>query len=131
MARPWGGIDPNSQHQLWSSWTFRVETSRTVPLEEVKLNAARWLRKGFGSVGQARVLERLEGRQVVYVIEARVEGAPAHDPGYVASVERGFTRFVDQGFGPLARGTVAVQVLAGDQQDGKAASKLVVLPGIH
>lgn len=119
-------MDPNTQHQLWSAWTFTVrEAGRQVPRADVELNAARWLRKGFGSVGECRVVRTIEG----WRIEARVEGVPAHDPGYVASVEREFrARFVAQGWGVLASGDVKVRILAGDVQDGRPRSQLVMLP---
>jgi len=130
-SRPWGGMDPNSANQLWSRWTFSVDSPRQVPRAEVELNTLRWLRAGFGSVGQAQVLERIERGRFVIVIEAEVENVPAHDPGYVASVRRAFARFVEQGWGVLALGTVEVKVLAGDLQDGKPRSQLVVMPIIR
>lgn len=119
-------MDPNSQHQLWSHWTLTVrEGGRSVPLAAVELNAARWLRKGFGPVGQARIRRKVYG----WKIEARVEGVPAHDPGYVASVRRQFQdHFVAKGWGPLARGEVSVRILAGDVQDGRPRTQLVMLP---
>jgi hypothetical protein len=122
-------MDPNSQHQRWSRWTFDIEEAgRHVPRADVELNAARWLRAGFGSAGQARVLQTITGWQ----IEARIEGKPAHDPGYVASVRREFQqRFVEKGWGPLARGWVTVKVLAGDKQDGRAAAQWVELPALR
>ena len=128
-GKPWGPMDPNSQHQLWSSWTFIIHEpyGKHVPFNLVELNAANWLRKGFGSVGRARVTERVTH----YVIEAQIEGVPAHDPDYVKSVERGFTKFIEQGWGPLAVGSVNVQILAGDQQDGKPRSQLVVMPHVR
>lgn len=101
---------------------------KPVRLSEVELNAARWLRKGFGSVGQARVTEQVRNGSAVYVIEAEVEGVPAHDPGYVRSVRRGFERFVKEGWGPLGVGTLKVEVLAGDKQNGKARAQLIVMP---
>lgn len=122
-------MDPNSQHQLWSYWTFTVrEAGRTAPRADVELNAARWLRGGFGSVGEVKVTRAIEG----WRIEARVEGVPAHDPGYVASVRQQFQeRFVAQGWGPLATSTVRARVLAGDVQDGNPRAQLVMLPTIR
>lgn len=124
MNRPWGPIDPNSAHQLWTRWTFRVN-GRRVPFAEAKLNIARWLSKGFGSVGRASITERATG-QIVTVCE--VEGAPAHDPGYVASVRRSFRQFVAQGWGVAAVESVDVEILAGDTQDGRPPAQLVVMP---
>lgn len=122
-------MNPNSAHQLWSRWTFRV-WGRPVPLAEVEANVRRWLRMGFGSVGRARVEERIEQARSVVVIEAEVEGPPAHDPGYVLSVERQFARFVHQGWGPVATCRVDVEILAGDTQDGTPPKQLVVVGGL-
>lgn len=123
--KPWGGMNPNSSHQLWSRWTFRVyEAGKHPPLGEVKLNAARWLEQGFGSVGRAKVEELVRG----YRITAEVEGPPAHDPQYVQSVRRQFRNFVEKGWGPLATSSLKAVVLAGDRQDGKPLDQLVVIP---
>jgi hypothetical protein len=135
-ARPWGALDPNSQHQLWSRWTFTVwDNGKHPPYKEVRQNAAAWLRKGFGSVGHAHVDEKVS----TWVIIAEVEGAPAHDPDFVKSVERQFQKhFVEKGWGPLAISTVEVRILAGDTQTGKPPDQLIVMPadrfligGIH
>lgn len=126
--KPYGSIDPNSQHQLWSRWEFRVSSPKSVPLDDVRDNAARWLRKGFGSVGRARVTRRIEDGSLVTLIEAEVEGIPAHDPGYVQSVRNGFAKFAAAGWGVTADASVKVRILAGDQQDGRPAAKLVVMP---
>lgn len=121
--------NPNSQNQLWSRWTFRIrESGRHVPFEDVQHNAAQWLRAGFGSVGTARVRAAVRGWQ----IDLLVEGKPAHDPKFVADVQRQFQRnFVAKGWGPLAIGTVRVEVLAGSKQDGRPAAQLVVIPRIE
>jgi hypothetical protein len=136
-AKPWAGMDPNSAHQLWSRWTFRIESAKRVPLADIKPNFARWLRMGFGTAGRARVSEKLETipgpfARVGHIIalECEIEGKPAHDPGYIRSVEKGFDRFVDQGWGVTANRSVRVKIMAGDLQDGKPRAQLVVLPHI-
>jgi len=126
MNKPWGAIDPNSDHQLWSHWTFRVVGGRVVPMKDVRENTASWLRCKFGSVGQAKVSLDAVG---AYIIEARVEGVDAHDPGVATSVRKDFASFVSQGWGPLAIGGVTVKILAGDLQDGQPRQQLVVLDG--
>lgn len=134
--KPFGPIDPNSQHQLWSHWTFTVyEGGRHAPYADVALNAARWLRAKFGSVARARVEEKLLIQrgisQKYYVIEAQVEGVPAHDPQLVTSVRQSFARdFVFRGWGPLATSDVTAKVMAGSKQDGKPAAQLVVMPRV-
>jgi len=121
-------MDPNSRHQLWSRWIFDVdEAGRHVPRGDVELNVARWLRAGFGTAGQARVRQTITG----WRIEALIEGKPAHDPGYVASVRLQFqSNFVEKGWGPLARSWVTVKVMAGDVQDGKPRAQILMLPKI-
>jgi hypothetical protein len=130
MERPFGPIDPNSEHQLWSEWTFQIhEHGRHVPFAHVQKEVARWLVKGFGSVGRARVEEIHSASGSHFVIRAQVEGQPAHDPGFVAHVRRQFaTYFVYQGWGPLATSSVQARVLAGDMQDGQPRRQLVVMP---
>lgn len=110
-------MDPNSANQTWSAWRFTVhEGGRGISRKEVKYNAARWLRAGFGSVGEARVKRTIDG----WLIEARVEGASAADPEYVASVRRQFqSRFVARGWGLMAWSEVDAEVLAGSGEDGK------------
>lgn len=125
--RPWGGIDPNSQHQLWSRWTFRI-WGRPIPLHEIKDNAARWLRKGFGSVGRAKIEEKIENGRAVIVVIAEIEGRPAHDPDYQASVGHGFAKFVQAGWGATAVFRMDVTILAGDEQQGAPKKQLIVLP---
>lgn len=127
--KPYGPIDPNSQHQMWSRWIFTVrEAGRHAPFEDVKSNAARWARLGFGSVGRIRVVENLQG----FVITVEVEGPPAHDPQYVEKVKLEFQQnFVNKGWGNFATGTVKVKILAGDKQDGRPADQLIVLPRLR
>ena len=119
-------MDPNSQNQHWSYWTFTIfDGGRRVSKAELEPNAARWLRTGFRSAGKARVSRTVWGWQ----IEAVVEGVPSHDAAYVASVRREFReRFVKNGFGPMARGTVKVRTLAGSEQDGRPAAQWVEMP---
>lgn len=122
-------MDPNSLNQLWSKWTFDVrEMGRRVPRADVELNAARWMRQGFGSVAAMRLVRRPRG----WRIEVIVEGKPAHDPRYVAHVEREFCgRFVAGGWGPLAAlGAVKARVIAGSKQDGTPREQWVGIPTI-
>lgn len=121
-------MDPNSQNQMWSRWVFIVHAiGRKVSYEDVKTNAARWIRLGFGSTGVCRVSRTPDG----WKIEAKVEGVPAHDPKYVEHVKLEFNRnFVAKGWGPVAWGTVHSRVLAGSLQDGKSAPQWVEIPTI-
>lgn len=141
VPKPWAGMDPNSAHQLWSHWTYRVhEGGRHLPAGEVLDNARRWARLGFGSVGQIRHRVGWETdtlpqgrpfRERVHTIELQVEGVPAHDPAYVAAVHQGFAEFVAKGWGPTGFAEVTVAILAGDLQEGKPRAQLVVMPSIR
>lgn len=131
--KPWGIMDPNSAHQLWSEWRFLVrvtDRTRVLPsFEEVKLNWAKFVAQGFQTtVGQVHVVQI--GR--MYRLTARVEGRPAHDPTYKEDVFRRVREhFVYRGFGNAARVIKSeVSILAGDTQDGKPPSQLLVMPTI-
>ena len=65
-----------------------------------------------------------------YLITIEVEGPPAHDPDYRAARTQHFAdRFVAGGFGPTARLVkTEVGILAGDTQDGRPPTQLIVLP---
>ena len=121
-------MNPNGQNQLWSKWIFDIrELSKRMPRADVELNAARWLRQGFGSAGAMRLLHKRHG----WRIEAVVEGKPAHDPGYVMSVQLQFREFVEKGWGRLgALGSVRVKVIAGSKQDGKPSEQWIEMPSV-
>lgn len=121
-------MNPNGQNQLWSRWTFVVrECGKHVPRKDVEYNVAKWLRIGFGSVGSVRVRRR----GLEWVIDFIAEGKPAHDPQYVAHVRREFEqRFVANGWGMGALGTVSARVIAGSLQDGRPSEQWVGIPAI-
>jgi hypothetical protein len=121
-------MDPNSQHQLWSEWTFDIfEGGKHVPFVELKPNAIKWLRKKFGSAGRVRFEEGPSGWKII----AQIEGVPAQDPNYVAAVKVQFAnQFVLKGWGNLAKSRVDVRTLAGDMEDGSPPTQLVVMPTI-
>ncbi len=134
----WGAMDPNSDHQLWSRWTFVIEASKYVRLALVKENALKWLRMGFGSVGRARITESVrrtgpkqQFRINRWVIECEVEGPPAHDPEYVESVRAQFQKFAQAGWGQMATGSTEVRVLAGNKEGGKPRDQMLVIPTIE
>ena len=127
----WGRINPNSEHQLWSHWTFRAWSPKHIQMGEVKLAISKWLKMGFGSMGQARITQEVLGSLFLTTIECRIEGPPAHDPGYVESVRLQFSEFVDKGWGSSSFAETAVKILAGDIGDGKPRSQLLVMPTIQ
>ncbi len=130
----WDGMDPNSQNQLWSHWTFTAIGGRAAPYEDVVHNVAEWLKMGFGSVARARVQQQICQEKpfqglMQFVVEAQVEGAAAHDPDYEDSVRKQWRAFCQQGFGSMVLAETEVKILAGDVQDGKPPAQLLVVDG--
>ena len=127
-ARPYGPMDPNSQHQMWSRWVFGVLASTKHPDRLVCVdNFRRWCRMGFqSSVGRARC----DLRRAYYRFVLEIEGPPVHDPAFVESVRQQFVeRFMAPGFGPGARLLrFRTKLLAGDRQDGTPPDQLLVMP---
>lgn len=135
--KPWGVMNPNSQHQIWSRWQFTIHPGGRRPdFKTVEYNFRRWLQATFQTeVGQARLFHRVVRTNGLsyeyYAGEAYVEGIPAHDPVLVMRVRQNFLRnFVHTGFGPLATSDVTATIVAGDKQDGKPAAQLVVMPTV-
>lgn len=126
----WGAMNPNSRHQLWSRWKFVFTAVRRPPVVEVRDNARRFFKQLFRTdVGQIRVSWAVGG---TWTIELRLEGPPAHDPDCRASAQHQFVEhFMKRGFGPYSElVSMDVAILAGDEQDGKPSSQLIVLPPI-
>lgn len=126
--KPFGGMDPNSTHQLWSRWQFGIKAhaSKRPNFVIVAENARVYFKKLFGVVGRARC----DQQDLHYLVTCEIEGPPAHDPDYVERVKQDFIeRFMRQGFGPSARlERFEVMVLAGSKQDGQPADQLLVMP---
>lgn len=122
--------NPNSQHQRWSHWAFyvRASSSKRPPVQEVRVNAQRYFKAGFGTAGRVRVIQR----GLLYIIEVQVEGPPVHDPGYRAAVKKDFAdKFMFKGFGASALLVrFNAKLLAGSPEDGRPADQLLVLPTI-
>lgn len=135
-------MDPNSDHQLWSKWTFLVTPPlrqqlnafprRTLkhkrPFEEVKLNVGRFTNKLFGNTGQGN-LQQLRNGQWRYI--CRVEGAPVHDPAYVKFTKDQWTKFFIAGFGNGTTVSIDAKLEAGDAQNGKPRDQLIILPQLQ
>lgn len=129
MTAPYGSIDPNSQHQLWSRWIIGIEASpqKLPSVREVIANARRYFAAAFkSSVGRVRC----DQQGTYYCITVEIEGPPAHDPEYVAALQRDVeARFVAKGFGHSATVTRFVTgILAGDRQDGTPPEQMLVMP---
>lgn len=123
-------MTPNSSHQVWSKWTIVVRPDRpfSPTFEMVKTNAARFLRKAFGSAAQCRIVR---GRRA-WLIEVLADAAHAHpqDTGAFVSMSRDLTRFFRNGFGESANVRVKARLMAGERLDGQAPDQLLVLPAL-
>lgn len=121
-------MNPNSEHQLWSRWTFTVMpgTIRNRPFNEVCDNCARFARKAFGSAGEMKVVRTGDG----YTIDIRVEGHPVHDARFVAYYAHMFRRFFESGFGVGTTMTLDARLEAGSRQDGTPPDQLLILPSL-
>ena len=128
--KPWGSLDPNSQHQFWSRWTvtLRAHSGRPLPsVQEIADNARRFYKLLFASsIGHVRA--DIQGRHITIVCE--IEGPAAHDPDLRANaIYRIREHFIRKGFGH-ADANVEVGILAGDVQDGKPPTQLIVMPHV-
>jgi len=128
VERPFGPMDPNSEHQLWSRWIYGVEASwdQLPSVAECIGNAQRYFSKRFGTVGRVRCDQ--QGNYYCFIVE--IEGPPAHDPEYVHTEKVHFVKhFMRQGFGSGALLTrFSTGVLAGDTQDGQPPAQMLVMP---
>jgi len=124
-------MDPNSQHQLWSRWHYRVyPAAGTSPrFSQVKLNCARFGRLLFGGASEM-LLEQIAppGGRAYWDVQIRTEGPPAHDPQYVVWMHVQWDRFFRHGFGATCDVQSAVKIEAGSRQDGKPADQVIMLP---
>jgi hypothetical protein len=121
-------MNPNSQNQMWSKWTFTVTQSKPtqVPFEVAKANLAKFGRRKFGSASQMHITQ--EGLH--WTVEVRTEGHPVHDPEFVSHMEQDWRAFLWLGFGLQSDITCSVKLEAGSRQDGTPADQLIILPPI-
>jgi hypothetical protein len=126
-------MNPNSANQMWSKWTITIVPGKKIhrSYEEVKLNAARFIRQGFGSTTQVNIDEKLVNSVTTYGIMIRTERHPVHDPEFVAHCKKAFLDFFTVGFGVGTKVTTEVKLEAGSKQDGTPAEQLLILPTIR
>lgn len=133
-TKPWGAVEPNSQHQLWSKWVVRFPLTKTVDRQWLIDNTRRFAKLLFrSSVGEVKVDFLAKAKSTQVRLQVVLEGPPAHDPAYRLFAENQFrANFVEKGFGPLAAScmTIDTAILAGDTQDGKPPAQVIVLPQI-
>jgi hypothetical protein len=121
------GLDPNSQHQMWSRWSFEVISKDKLPsIAECVDNFRRYIAGILQTtVGRVRV-DRINSK---YLFMAEVEGPPAHDPDLRVVIHRAISDFTFKGFGVNATThNFEVGILAGDEQDGRPPDQLLVMP---
>lgn len=125
-------MNPNSQHQRWSKWVFRIlpgELKRPTYCD-VKHNAAKFGRLKFGMTTVMNVEQQYnrETKKTEWVIMARTEGHPVHDPDFVSFMHQEWTRFALMGFGVGTECKLEQAKLeAGSRQDGSPTDQLIIM----
>lgn len=138
-GKPWGVVDPNTEHQVWTSWAFRVYVHGTgwqrPEWETVKREFTRFFAKA--SVGHCAELSVAELRvsgdltRPVYHLDWRVEDNRALDLDYRERIRQHVERFAEGGFGTgQVSVTCDVRLLAGDAENGKPRAQLIVMPSV-
>lgn len=127
-------MNPNSTHQMWSFWEYRVypDGTKRPPFAVVKTNCARFGRLTFGSASEMRLTEAMDAdRRLYWEIAVRSEGHPVHDPLYVEWMHEQWRTFLRNGFGGGCEIRVHARLEAGDRQDGTPPDQLIILPAIE
>lgn len=130
-------MDPNSQNQWWSKWTFTVRPGirGSWTLDDVKANCARFGRKAFGSGSQMRVTvidvpkaqRNHPGLKKGLKVEVLTEGHPVHDPRFEEVMGNQWRAFFVAGFGAGTTTDVKAELKAGSWQDGRPAEQLLMI----
>lgn len=124
-------MDPNSAHQRWSLWEYRVypDTLKRPSLAAVKANCARFGRLVFGSASQMRLRHATDATGRLYwEVAVLTEGHPVHEPSYTEWMHQRWRRFFANGFGRTSEVQCHARLEAGDRQDGTPADQLIILP---
>lgn len=127
-------MNPNSQHQRWSLWAYRVypDATRRPGLAQVKQNCARFGRLIFGSASEMRVLQATDGAGRLYwEIAILTEGHPVHEAPYTEWIHDQWRTFFRDGFGPTCEVQPHARLEAGDRQDGRPPDQLIILPTVQ
>ena len=124
-------MDPNSQHQRWSLWEYRVypDGTRMPPFPLVKENCARFGKLQFGTASEMRVKQATDEHGKMYwEIADLTEGHPVHDPKYTEWMHEQWRKFFAKGFGYRCEVQCHARLEAGDREDGKPADQLIIMP---
>lgn len=126
-------MNPNSAHQMWSLWQYRVypdQTQRPI-YSTVKQNCVRFGRLMFGVASEMRLVCATDQGRLYWEVAVRTEGHPVHDPQYTNWVHAQWTRFFQHGFGSTCEIRPHARLEAGDRQDGTPPDQLIILPRLH
>jgi len=127
--KPYGPIDPNSQHQIWSRWVICFVAIRSLPtVEEINDNARRFFALLFRStVGRVKTV--ITDNKYVE-ITCEIEGVIAYDASVREAAKKQIrNNFVVKGFNQ-PNSSITISILAGDVQDGKPPAQMIVMPGL-
>ena len=119
-------MNPNSQHQMWSKWTWQVRPGRLLrrSYAEVQTNCARFGRKAFGAASQMRIHQTRDG----WAVECLTEGHPVNDESFRSYMAECWETFFIRGFGIGTVVKMTVQRMAGSPENGKPADQLIMMP---
>jgi hypothetical protein len=126
-------MNPNSAHQTWSFWEYRIypDGTRRPDFATVKANCSRFGRLLFGSASEMHLSYRTDGDgRPCWEVQIRTEGHPVHDPQYTEWMHDAWHHFFQRGFGPSCLVWKHVRLEAGDRQDGTPADQLILLPAL-
>jgi hypothetical protein len=126
-------MNPNSRHQRWSLWEYRVYPDQTQrpSYALVRENCARFGRLVFGSVSQMRLRCATDDRGRLYwEVAVLTEGHPSHETAYAEWMHAQWRTFFQHGFGPSCEVQAHARLEAGDWQDGRPADQLIILPAL-
>ena len=126
-------MNPNSQHQRWSLWEYRVypDAMHRPPFGMVKENAARFGRLMFGNASQMRIRCATDAYcRLFWEIAVLSEGHPVHDPQWTEWMNAQWTQFFRKRFGASCEVQCHARLEAGDREDGRPPDQLIVLPGL-
>lgn len=131
-------MNPNSQNQTWSKWTFDVVSgTRNPSFTMMKEMAARFARIVFHSATNMNVKEvTLVDPNGVPVrgwrIEILSEGHPVQEPDFREKMIRTWKeKFFAPGLGPGTTVRSEVKLMAGENPLGQPDDQMIILPPLE
>ena len=125
--------NPNTQHQIWSKWSFRVKLGSKIPprIEVTRFECARFGRVAFGTYDSNGTQMRVDRSREGYIVEVMTEGWAVHDIAFREHMRMNWEKFFVAGLGPGTVVEMEAKLMAGNRQDGKPAEQLLVLPELE